>query len=114
MDSAGKQIQPTDVTQEQLNTLGLLCGTLQHLESSHHPIDPRQYRLVVGRLSKLLSELTVDAQVRALLCTYPAAAELFENINYAEAGLCLHDLSQSSRAERAARQAIDAVRIAVR
>jgi hypothetical protein len=42
----------------------------------------------------------------ALLDTHPAAAELYENVNYQHAGLCRSALDASLDAERQARQAI--------
>ena len=43
----------------------------------------------------------------ALLDAYPAAAELYENVNYRHAGLCRSPLDFALRAELTAKEIID-------
>jgi hypothetical protein len=51
-----------------------------------------------------------DAELDAVLARVPAAAELYENLNYQHAGLCRSPLDASLAAEAAARAAIDKAR----
>lgn len=94
--------------------LASLCAALQLLESGARGIDPDQYQLIVQKISRVLLASPVDAGAMTILKHYPAAAELYENLNYWQGGLVLHDPKRARRAARAARQAIDAVRGAVR
>ncbi len=58
---------------------------------------------VVERLKASLSALAGEPALKTLLIRFPAAAELYENLQYAHAGLCLHDLDRSLKAESMAR-----------
>ncbi len=84
-----------------------LAQLLQRLEGSSTPVDANQYRMVAKRLTDALAELQPDAGLHALLSAFPAAAELYENLNYQHAGLCRAPLEVSLAAELAARQAIE-------
>lgn len=86
----------------------LLAQLLERLEASREPFDARQYHLVAERLSSLLADRDIDWQ--PLLARSATAAVLYENLHYAEAGLCRSDLDAALRAELAARQAIDDAR----
>lgn len=86
-----------------------LANLLQRLEMSNRPLDPAQYRQVVGRLSALLSEVPLDAQLDQALKSLPAAAELYENLQYRHAGLCRSPLDAAIEAEQQARELIDRV-----
>ncbi len=93
-----------------------LAGLLERLEHSFEPVSPDQYRAVVGRLTQALSEVklaaTLPGQVEvgqvlnAILAAHPDAAQVYENLNYQHAGLCLAPLDVSLRAELKAREAI--------
>lgn len=85
-----------------------LARLLQKLESSPLAADPDQYRSVVGRLSDLLGQGTMDAMLDEILRAYPAAAELYENLHYAHAGLCRSPLEAAVEAEARARKLIAA------
>ncbi|MGB7301360.1 MAG: hypothetical protein WA888_10685 [Burkholderiaceae bacterium] len=111
---ANKQAHTRAISSHQFNVLGLLCGTLQHLESLGSSIDPKQFKLVVTRLTDMLATVNVDDDVRGLLALYPAAAELYENLQYSRDGLCLHAPEVAAQTERAAQQVIATVRSAVR
>jgi hypothetical protein len=87
-----------------------LARMLERMESSTQAVDGEQYRAVVGRLAAQVQLLPHDAALDALLDTFPSAAELYENLNYEQAGLCRSPLESAARAEIAARQAIDAAR----
>jgi hypothetical protein len=48
----------------------------------------------------------MDDDLQAVLNTFPAAAELYENLNYQHAGLCRSPLDRSLAAEVKARELI--------
>jgi len=87
-----------------------LVRVLERLECSTVAVDPQQYRSVVERLSEVLLSVPHDADIDALLEASPAAAELYENLQYQYAGLCRSPLEEASDAELAARAAIAAAR----
>ena len=83
----------------------LMAQLLERLERGGHP-DAGQYRRVVQRLTEELGRAgDVDA-LDAVLEAHPAAAELYENMNYRHAGLCRSRLDVSMAAELSARDAI--------
>lgn len=92
-----------------LRTVEMLAGLLTHIERQMRP-DPHQYRVVVTRLSAALEAVSMDATLRAILTAHPSAAEIYENVHYAHAGLCLHGLDRSLATEQAARRAMDKAR----
>lgn len=87
----------------------MLARMLERLERSAIPADPQQYRAVVELLSQQLRSLPAEA-VEPVLQASPATAELYENLQYAHAGLCRSPLEQALHAELAARSVIDAAR----
>lgn len=87
-----------------------LVQVLRKLEHSRVPVDPDQYRALVAQLSGELQNHPKDAGLEALLAAVPELAELYENLNYAHAGLCRSPLEASVRAEQMALHAIDAAR----
>jgi 2-methylisocitrate lyase-like PEP mutase family enzyme len=89
-----------------LTVVAALAQLLQRLELSPVPVAADQYRSVVQRLTQALREAQPGEALEALLGTFPAAAELYENLNYEHAGLCRSPLEASLNAELAARQAI--------
>lgn len=80
-----------------------LAVLLQKLEVSAVAFDPAQYRVVANRLGGLLADARMDDTLQAILQAHPAAAELYENVHYAHAGLCRSSLDASLTAEKAAR-----------
>jgi hypothetical protein len=87
-----------------------LVQVLRKLEHSRVPVDPDQYRALVAQLGAELQNHPKDAGLEALLAAVPELAELYENLNYAHAGLCRSPLEASVRAEQMALEAIDAAR----
>ena len=83
-----------------------MAGLLQRLEQQPRSASPEQYRAVVRQLSELLAAAEPDPQLHALLAAVPAAAELYENLRYEHAGLCLAPLDTALSAELAATAAI--------
>jgi hypothetical protein len=87
--------------------LVVLARVLDRLERSAEPVDADQYRSVVTRLSAELLSTHRDAGLEAVLETFPAVAELYENLQYEHAGLCRSALEPALRAELDARSAIE-------
>ena len=89
-----------------LTVIHTLAQLLERLERSAVPVGPEQYRSVVLHLIDEFDDVQADDRLRALLDTHPAAAELYENLNYRHAGLCRSPLDSSLAAEMKAREAI--------
>ena len=89
-------------------TAAVLAQLLERLDASRTSVDAHQYRTVVARLSDMLADPDVDWQ--PLLDESAVAAAIYENLHYAEAGLCRSPLEAATRAEVAARALIDTVR----
>ena len=81
-----------------------LAAILQKLEMSSVAVDPAQYRAVAGRLGELLASTTLDPRLDGILSAYPAAAELYENLQYGHAGLCRSPLEASVDSEQQVRK----------
>lgn len=89
-------------------TAAVLAQLLERLDASCTPVDAHQYRTVVARLADMLADPDVDWQ--PLLADSPAAAAVYENLHYADAGLCRSPLEAATQAEMAARGLIQAAR----
>lgn len=89
-----------------LTVTHVLADLLERLEHSAEPVGAEQYRSVVLHLVNELHEVQSDTALHALLDAYPAAAEVYENVNYQYAGLCRSPLDPALGAEQQARQAI--------
>ena len=96
-----------------LTVVHVLAELLERLEHSPVPVDPAQYRFVVEHLVSELADVQPGAALGALLDSHPAAAELYENLNYQHAGLCRSSLDASLASEQQARQAIQAARVSL-
>jgi hypothetical protein len=83
-----------------------LSRLLERLERSPEPVGADQYRSVVEHLGQALQEAPVDEALQALLDAHPAAAELYENLNYQHAGLCRSPLDRALAAELQARDVL--------
>ncbi|MFI5446107.1 hypothetical protein [Polaromonas sp. UC242_47] len=90
-----------------LTVTHVLAELLERLEHSAEPVGPEQYLSVVNHLVHAFEDVAPGLALGALLDTHPAAAELYENINYQYAGLCRSPLESSLSAEQQARQAIE-------
>jgi hypothetical protein len=90
----------------QLAVAGMLAPLLERLDRSPVAVGAEQYRSVVRHLADELKALQSHPGLSALLDAYPAASELYENLNYAHAGLCRSGLDVSLSAELRAREAI--------
>lgn len=100
--------RPMKTLQSPSRTAAVLAQLLERLDASRVPVDAHQYRTVVARLVEFLSDDSVDWQ--PLLDESPAAATVYENMFYNEAGLCRSPLDAAMNAELQARKAIDVAR----
>jgi len=92
----------------------LLSQLLERLDRSSVPVGAEQYRSVVRHLSEEFVNLQSHEGLSALLDAYPAAAQLYENLNYQHAGLCRSPLELALGAEVQARKVIERARQARR
>lgn len=83
----------------------LLAQLLERQEGGTPP-DAAQYRLVVQRLSEELARIDDLDMLNSLLEAHPATAALYENLHYAQAGLCRSLLDVATASELSAREAI--------
>jgi hypothetical protein len=90
--------------------LVVLAQALERLDRGAAPVDAEQYRAMVARLTAELENAPRDAALEYVLATFPAAAQLYENLYYPHAGLCRSPLDGALAAELAARAAIDGAR----
>jgi hypothetical protein len=86
-----------------------LARLLERLEHSQVQVDAQQYRSVVMHLVNEFSDVESNSALRTLLDAHPAAAELYENLNYQHAGLCRSPLEISLAAELKAKEVIDRI-----
>lgn len=89
-----------------LAALATLASLLEKLERGRGPVHADQYRSVVDRLTAELAAAPQDAALDRLLALFPAAAELYENLQYRHAGLCRTPLDASLESELAAREVL--------
>lgn len=98
---------PTDAAgaRAAVETVIVLAGLLERLERRPGRIDPDAHRTVVQRLARALAAPDLPADARdAVLGAHPAAAELYENLQYAHGGLVRAPLEAAIAAERQARE----------
>lgn len=93
-----------------LTSTRVLAALLERLECSATSVDAQQYRSVVRRLADALGDTEPGAPLEALLAEFPAASQLYENQQYAHAGLCRSQLDPALEAEMQARQWITRAR----
>ena len=87
-----------------------MAALLQRLEGQRTSASPDQYRRVAQQVSTLLAAADPGDDLDKLLAIAPATAELYENQQYAHAGLCRSPLEAALNAELAAAAAIDKAR----
>jgi len=87
-----------------LTVARVLTGLLEHMERSRVPADPGQYQLVAQRLTGELASLGTDPLLDAWLRHHPLAADSYENLMFAHAGLCRQPLEATVRAELTTRE----------
>lgn len=89
-----------------LTSTRVLAALLERLERSATAVDAQQYQSVVRRLADALVQLESGAARDAILGEFPAASQLYENLQYAYAGLCRSPLDAALAAEKLARESI--------
>lgn len=90
----------------ELLSLVRLAQLLQALEGQGRAADPHQYQLLVQKLSAELHEHQGHEVLAGLLDHFPAAAEVYENLQYGHAGLVRAPLEMSLSSELAAREVL--------
>ncbi|MFM9915299.1 MAG: hypothetical protein ACKVOX_05785 [Rhizobacter sp.] len=90
-----------------VHTAFSLAHLLQHIECSGGPVNAEQYLKVVSRLKDALAGSLPDVALAAVLRTYPAAAEIHENLTYETAGLSRASLESNVSSEVLAAQVLD-------
>ncbi|MEN9892432.1 MAG: hypothetical protein RLY78_2727, partial [Pseudomonadota bacterium] len=85
-----------------LKALAELATLLEKLEREPGSASADQYRHVVERTRAQLQTTERDEALERLLRVRPALAELYENLHYAQAGLCRAPLEPALHAELAA------------
>lgn len=93
-------------TKADLTSTRVLAALLERLERSATAVDAQQYQSVVRRLADALEQLDSSPERDALLSQFPAASELYENLQYQHAGLCRTPLDAALGAEKLAWQSI--------
>ncbi|MGB7183433.1 MAG: hypothetical protein WA888_24105 [Burkholderiaceae bacterium] len=92
-----------------LRPLASLARILQSIEADGNPGNPgyaEQYQRVVAQLSDFLRNAEADAFLYSIFQAYPAAGELYENLRYEHAGLCLHPLDSAVGSEEKMRKVL--------
>jgi len=92
---------------ERFRVLLTLAQLLERHEQNLVPTAAEQYRSVVEHLSKELGQVEPGEDLHVLLDSFPATAQLYENLHYAHAGLCRSPLDASLDAELLARSVIE-------
>ena len=101
-----------------LHTLAAMAGLLERLEASPAIADTgasaEQYRSVAlcvqALLANALARTGLDEDLHRLLRAAPHTADIYENLRYDVAGLCLQPLEPALNAEMAATAAIQHAR----
>ena len=92
----------------ELLSLVRLAQLLEGIE--HRAVDPHQYRLLAEKLGAELSQHQGHEALSGLLDHFPAAAEIYENLQYGHAGLVRAPLEMSLASELATRDLLSRVR----
>jgi hypothetical protein len=99
-------METMNATKTDLTATHVLAQLLERLEHSAVPVGAEQYRSVVMHLVDEFRDVAQGESLVQLLNAFPAAAELYENVNYQHAGLCRSGLDASLAAEASAKKAI--------
>ncbi len=96
------QIVRIEVPKELLG-VARLAQLLEAVEQGGARFDAGQYRALVQRLQQALQAVAGHAGLGALLDHFPAASQVYENLQYESAGLCRTQLDLAAATEAAAR-----------
>lgn len=91
---------------ERFRVVLTLAQLLERLENSAAPLSADQYRSVVRHLADELGTVQPGPELDAVLKSFPAAAQLYENQRYEQAGLCRAPLELSLNTEQQARRVL--------
>jgi hypothetical protein len=83
-----------------------LARLLERVERSSAPVGADQYRALVRQLGRALAQDMPTDALNAVLGAHPAAAELYENLHYEQAGLSRSSLNRSVGSEMLASQVL--------
>ncbi len=106
-------------TQPTVSNLAIIAQLFERMDRSAGSVDPAQYRAVAGRLGEMLeassaantTSPSADQREREdVLEAFPATRELYENIRYADAGLCRSPLQLAIDSEVKAHDALARIR----
>jgi hypothetical protein len=97
---------PLATIKNRLETVIALSRLLERVEGTPTQIGADQYRALVRQLTVALGQEIPDDALQAVLGAHPAAAEVYENMHYAQSGLSRQSLERSIGSEMLASQAI--------
>ncbi len=89
-----------------LENVVALSRLLDRVEASRVVIGADQYRALVRQLGVALQQDMPDDALHAVLGAHPSAAEIYENLHYAQSGLSRASLDHSVNSELLAQQAL--------
>lgn len=89
----------TSSVTSRLETVVALARLLERIENTAVPIGADQYRALVLKLKAALAADLPAPALEAVLSSFPATAELYENMHYAESGLSRSALDRSVATE---------------
>ena len=95
-----------ETLRNRLETVIALARLLDRVETSSVAVGADQYRALVRQLTVALSQEIPDDALQAVLGAHPAAAEVYENMHYAQSGLSRSSLERSVESEKLARQVL--------
>jgi hypothetical protein len=95
-----------ETLRNRLETVIALARLLDRVETSSVAVGADQYRALVRQLTVALSQEIPDDALQAVLGAHPAAAEVYENMHYAQSGLSRSSLERSVDSEMLASQAL--------
>lgn len=98
------------VIPQRLKPLAQAAALLQRLELQSLQVSAHQYQQVVQEVTSLLQNETMDPALDKLLSAFPAAAEIYENLRYEQAGLCRSPQELALNAELSTLAAVKAIR----
>ena len=94
----------TPAEQHRIQATLALAQLLERVEQRPGVLSADQYRALVQQLAELLHQDLPAAAREAILQRSPAAAQVYENLHYAVAGLARSPLDAATRAEIATRE----------
>jgi hypothetical protein len=89
----------TNARRAHLENAIALARVFERVEMGLEPVDAEQYQVLVARLKEALSEDLPAPALNAILGAMPAAAEVYENMNYRLSGLSRSPLDRSVASE---------------